>query len=176
MHLKTLIPVILMSLLSPRSSHGKSHWGYREGALTVWEHVHQKLNLYPLIIDRHLWDLIPDLFTEDAFANYTGFQPSAKGIATITAGLQAAVENFDTQHLFGTTRIDIAPDCKTADSTVYVQATLWTKPQQTPGQYATVYAFYQDHLVKTSEGWRIQNRVFELMGPGLSGNLTILGL
>ena len=145
-------------------------------ALTEWEQVHQKLNLYPLIVDRKDLSLLPDLFTENAIANYAGFLPCAVGLPEIKSGIAVATAKFNTQHLSETTLIDIHPDCETANTTAYLQATLFAHPQETVGQLVQVYPYYADHFVMTSDEWRIDNRLFALMGPGLSGNLTLIGL
>lgn len=175
MHFRTLFSSVALLALLPTNSVATPGYEYTSQYLTAWEAVHQKLNLYPLIIDGKLWSLLPDLFTPDATANYTGFQPNAAGIPAIQAGLEAAVATFDSQHLFGTTLINLDPGCEEANATVYVQATLFAKPQLSPGQVVYVYAYYADHLVLTAEGWRIDKRVFQVMGPGLAGNLTLVG-
>lgn len=172
----TLTSLLSATLLSFPLASVAQGWGSWQNELTVWESVHQTLHLYPIIIDRQEWSLLPQLFTPDATANYTGFQPYAAGIPAIQAGLINAVKTFTTQHLFGTTLIDVAADGQSANSTIYVQATLFLNPQASAGQVAYVYAYYADHLVLTSAGWRIDARIFALQKPGLAGNLTILGL
>lgn len=158
-------------------------------ALTNWEQIHQTLHTYPLAIDGKDFALLSSVFAPNAFANYTGPLSNLTGLAAIESGLAASVASVNSQHLLGTTVIDIhggnetgdagygAGEGKptTANSTTYFQATLFGKPYAT-GELVTLYGYYADELVKLNEGWRISDRLLVFIGPGFVGNLTLVGM
>ncbi len=143
-------------------------------ALTPWEQIHQTLHTYPLAIDSKDYGLLSEVFTSDAFANYTGDLSNMTGLAAITAGLAASVANVDSQHLLGTTVIQIAANGTVANSTTYFQASLFGKPYAV-GEVLYLYGYYKDVLVPVEQGWRINNRLLVFQGPGMVGNLSVLG-
>ena len=157
-------------------------------ALTEWESIHQVLNTYPLAIDSKDFGLLAKVFTEDAFANYTGVLSNLNGLAAIQSGLSASVANVDSQHLLGTTLIDIEPPLYPhggpynkpsgggdhAKSTMYFQATLFGRPYYV-GSVVYLYGYYADNLVKVAGGWRIRKRQLVFQGPGFVGNTSLLG-
>lgn len=143
-------------------------------ALTTWEKIHQTLDTYPLAIDRKDFSLLSQVFAPNAFADYTGALSNLTGLPAIEAGLAASVAGVNSQHLLGTTVIDIHGHNGTANSTTYFQATLFGIPY-TVGEVLTLYGYYADELQVGNEGWRITNRLLVFQGPGLVGNLSLLG-
>ena len=142
-------------------------------ALTPWEQIHQTLHTYPLAIDSKDYGLFTEVFAPNAFANYTGDLSNMTGLAAITAGLAASVANIDSQHLLGTTVIEIAANRTIANSTTYFQASLFGKPYAV-GEVVYLYGYYKDVLVPVEDGWRINNRLLVFQGPGMVGNLSVL--
>ncbi|WPH01307.1 Hypothetical protein R9X50_00414600 [Acrodontium crateriforme] len=139
--------------------------------LSNYEQIQQKINLYGVIVDMKDWNRFDELFTQDVRTtsvngNFSGFDPVKQNIIQF-------IQRFDSQHLIGTTQIDIAHDCNSANVYSYAHATVWAHPQQTPGQVVYLSAAYTDHFVKTAHGWRISLRHFADAGPA-AGNLTIL--
>jgi SnoaL-like domain len=102
-------------------------------ALSTWKQIHQTIHTYPLAIDRKNFSLLREVFTPNAFANYTGPLSSLTGLQAIETALTVSVANVLSQHLLGTIVIDIHKDQKSANSTTYFQASLfstgtrWTK-------------------------------------------------
>jgi len=143
-------------------------------ALTPWEQIHQALHTYPLAIDSKDFGLLSAVFTPNAFANYTGALSNMTGLAAIQAGLAASVVSVDSQHLLGTTTIQIDNNGTVANSTTYFQASLFGKPYSV-GEVLYLYGYYQDQLVQVGNGWRIDNRLLVFQGPGMVGNLSVLG-
>lgn len=142
--------------------------------LTTWEEIHQTLHTYPLAIDSKASSLFTSVFTEDAFANYTGPLSNLTGIDAIREALLASVAGLVTQHQLGTTVIDIAEGGKGANSTTYFTANLVSVAPQTTGDFTVLFGLYRDELVETDAGWRIGRRQLEFMTPNL-GNLTLGG-
>ena len=144
--------------------------------LSDWQQIHQILHLYPLVIDRKDWDNASLIFAEDVTADYNGVLAAGKGLDEIKAGMKEGTKGVSSQHHLGTTVINIAEDGKTANSTVYVVATMFKDPQENADQVAYLHGYYEDQLVKGADGWRIKKRMFSLQAPGLSGDLSVLGM
>ena len=139
--------------------------------LTTWEQIHQTLNLYPHAIDRKDFGLLSSVFTPQAFANYTGPLANLTSLSAISTGLAASVAHVDSQHLLGTTVIDIDTDGKKANSTQYFQASLFGQGDAR-GQVVYLYGYYADELTKVQNGgtamgsdWRISSRYLVFQAP-----------
>ncbi|CAF9934532.1 hypothetical protein IMSHALPRED_009746 [Imshaugia aleurites] len=143
-------------------------------ALTAWESIHQTIHTYPLAIDSKDFALLSKVFTPDATANYTGDLSNLNGLPAIQTGLAASVATVYSQHLLGTTVIDIHSDRIDANSTTYFQASLFGNPYSI-GSVVYLYGFYADTLEKGVEGWRISRRQLVFQGPGFVGNLSLVG-
>lgn len=136
-------------------------------ALTPWESIHQTLHTYPLAIDSKDFGLLSSVFAQSAVANYTGPLSNLDGLPAISAGLSASVAKLFSQHLLGTTVIDIHTGGKKANSTTYFQATLFGDPYSL-GSVVVLYGFYADDLVEKAGGkWLIEKRTLVFMGPGM---------
>jgi hypothetical protein len=147
-------------------------------ALTPWESIHQTLHTYPLAIDSKDFALLTQVFTPTATANYTGPLSNLTGLPAIQAGLSASVAKLFSQHLLGTTVIDLDLAGKKANSTTYFQATLFGNPYSL-GSVVTLFGYYADDLVEVKMGagweWLIEKRTLVFQGPGFVGNLTLVG-
>jgi len=77
-----------------------------------------------------------------------------------------------TQHCLATQIVDLADD-DTASATTYYFANHFGKGKFT-GQSVTAYGRYEDKLVHTEDGWRINRRQVVIMGPYM-GNISIFG-
>ena len=142
-------------------------------ALTPWEQIHQTIDTYPLAIDRKDFGLLSQVFTPTAFANYTGPLSNLTGLPAIQSGLAASVATVGSQHLLGTTVIDIHPSGSTANSTTYFQASLFGLGKAL-GQVVYLYGYYADDLVRMKGKWLIDSRELVFQGPYI-GNTSLLG-
>lgn len=169
--MRTNVSTILSLALVLLSSSPSLGYGY--GPLTVWEEIHQTLNTYPIAIDSKSGALFSQVFTPDAFANYTGPLSNLRGLRNITVALQASVANVLSQHQLGTTVINIQDD--KANSTTYFVASLFGTGKKYPTTaYVYLYGQYRDTLVRLEQGWRIKTRYLVFMGPFV-GNQSLLG-
>lgn len=142
--------------------------------LTPWETIHQTLHTYPLAIDSKDFALLSSVFTPTATANYTGPLSNLTGLPAIQAGLAASVAHLFSQHLLGTTVVDIHGE-KGANSTTYFQATLFGNPYSV-GSVVYLYGYYADDLVESGgDKWLISKRTLVFQGPGMVGNLSLVG-
>ena len=108
-------------------------------------------------------------------ANYTGPLSNLTGLAAIQTGLAASVARVDSQHLLGTTVIDIHESRRSANSTTYFQATLFGRPYYI-GSVVYLSGYYADVLERVTEGWRVAKRQLVFQGPGFVGNLSLVGM
>lgn len=121
------------------------------------------------------WPISRQVFSPDAFANYTGDLSDLRGLPAIETGLAASVAKVYSQHLLGTTVIDIHNGKCSANSTTYFQATLFGNPYSI-GSVVSLYGYYADTLDISIEGWRISKRQLVFQGPGFVGNLSLVGM
>lgn len=124
--------------------------------------------------DTKNWDLLPSIFTQDAIASYTANANLSYGLEAIKKVHVDGTSGLITQHLLSNFLVNIADDYQTANASYFAIATLFTNPQQTSGQYVNLAGYYNDKLVKTEDGWRINYHEYRFFGPGWFGNLSIL--
>ncbi len=116
------------------------------------------------------------MFTIDAFANFgAGSITNLTGLSEIETGLAASLASHTNQHQLGTTVIDIHQDGITANATTYFVSAAFGIPYYV-GSVAYIYGYYNDTIKKTHEGWRISFRKLVFQGPGVVGNLSVVGL
>jgi len=85
--------------------------------LTAWEQIHHTLSTYPLAIDSKNFGLLSQVYTPNAVANYSTGTGVLNGLPNIETTLQTLLAPVITQHLLGTTKIDIAANGSMANST-----------------------------------------------------------
>jgi 3-phenylpropionate/cinnamic acid dioxygenase small subunit len=118
------------------------------------------LTQYASAVDNKDWDLWETCFTEDAFVDYES-AGGVKGKRTeVREWLEKTLVMFPmTQHVVGNREIRIEGDRATARSAFY-------NPMGLPDGEGGMKLFfdggyYNDKLVRTSEGWRIEERIEE---------------
>jgi hypothetical protein len=121
-----------------------------------------------LLDTRGFASLAGEVFSADAsFGDERG---SWRGGREIAARIEAAMRPFEgTAHVLGNVVIDVEGDA--ASSSASITAWHWlheTAPQGAgrPADWVMVGA-YRDRLVREARGWRICQRRFERIGPGL---------
>lgn len=105
--------------------------------------------------DSRDYELVASLFCEDAVIDYDSLPPITNGFAgflEISSGVLAHL--VSTQHFIA--NIDVVVDGDRATSTAYVQATHVAED----GRKFVGAGRYDDQLVRTTEGWKINARTF----------------
>jgi 3-phenylpropionate/cinnamic acid dioxygenase small subunit len=122
--------------------------------------IQDLLVAYSYAIDSSDWDALDDVFTPDAYIDYTVFGGSAGNLEETKKFLAEAMPTFRSfQHMVSTSRIEIDGD------TAKVK-TICHNPMVMPVGDDAVQVFYcglwyVDDMVRTDAGWRIAKRVEE---------------
>jgi len=126
--------------------------------------IEQVLVRYSTLIDtKQFHRLASEVFTADAVVDYTKAPGGIAGsVAEVTAWLETVLEPFTVlQHMLG--NFDITLDGDRAHSICYFH-----NPMGLPGETGALSVFwcggrYIDTLVRTTQGWRIQHRIDEVL-------------
>lgn len=112
---------------------------------------------YSAAIDGRRWDDLTDLFTEDAFLDYTETGGIAGSLPEHQAYNAEVLVSFQgTQHLMGLPLIVVDGDTATARTNCF-------NPMVVSGERVFfVGLLYADELVRTGTGWRFRIRKEEL--------------
>jgi ketosteroid isomerase-like protein len=121
--------------------------------------IQDLLSRYTDAIDRRDWDALDRVFTPDAWIDYTSVGGASGKPAEIKKFLDDSFQWFQsTQHLIGSSVVDIAGDEATA-------RTICHNPMVFKGgddpRLLVCGVWYRDRLVRTPEGWRIAERIEE---------------
>ncbi|MFD5460122.1 nuclear transport factor 2 family protein [Streptomyces olivaceus] len=116
---------------------------------------------YAFSLDRRDWPRVVSLFTEDvslqiAFDNYlpeaADFQGTSSGSKAVVEGLSQQFKKYDgTQHLLGASQFEVT------DGGVHA-VTQFVAHHHRGSDYYHTGGTYDDHLVRTPEGWKIARR------------------
>lgn len=113
---------------------------------------------YSHAVDTRDWEAFRRVFTEDAFIDYTAFGGTSGNVTDTIAFLAAVMPGFSHyQHMIGPPMLDITGDTATGRTMCY-------NPMVWPAGTDNVFVcglWYVDRLVRTSDGWRIAERVEE---------------
>ena len=110
---------------------------------------------YALAIDRKDWPALAAIFTDDARYQITGREPvfGPQGPVGICS---AALEPLTfSQHIIGTTMVQLAGDEATISSYFHAQHVLEGTPG---GDWYIVAGTYTDRAVRTAAGWKLAER------------------
>jgi ketosteroid isomerase-like protein len=110
---------------------------------------------YAVAVDTRDFDGVAACFTEDATAEYSGhvLDPGVKPIIDHISGIASFPAS---QHVFGSSTVDINGD--SAHTVSYAVAYL-VGPVDGGHEVISRGLVYTDDLIRTSDGWRIKNRV-----------------
>jgi ketosteroid isomerase-like protein len=123
---------------------------------------------YCRALDTKDWALLDDVFVPEATA-VLGTTSMLEGIEAIRGRIRSALEHLDdSQHLVGNHEIDVDGDAAT--HRCYLQAQ-HVRAAADGGPNYIVAGRYQDRLVRTSGGWRIQHRTLTVMWT--EGNVVV---
>lgn len=116
---------------------------------------------YATAIDARDWDVLREIFTPDAWIDYTATGGIAGGLDQILAFLPEGLGHFEsTQHLNGPTKLVVNGDTATGRTICHNPMTLTDAAGD--AHTMVVGLWYIDRFVRTPQGWRIAERVEEL--------------
>jgi hypothetical protein len=114
---------------------------------------------YSYAIDSRDWDALDDVFTPDAFIDYSVFGGSSGDLPSTKAFLAEAMPNFPSfQHMVSGSTITIDGD--TAEAKTQCHNPMVMGEGDDP-DLMFCGLWYVDKLVRTPAGWRIKERVEE---------------
>ena len=114
---------------------------------------------YSYAIDSRNWDALDDVFTPDAFIDYSVFGGSVGDLPSTKAFLAEAMPMFGTlQHMVSGTTMSIDGDTAEARTQCHNPMTMGDADDP---DLMVCGLWYVDKLVRTADGWRIKERVEE---------------
>lgn len=118
--------------------------------------IQQLLVAYSTAIDSRRFDDLDDVFTSDAYIDYSAFDGIVGRYPEVKAWLAQVLPNFNTYaHMLGLPSIRVDGDTATA-------RTFCFNPMVFGGESATTMLlglWYDDEFVRTPDGWRMSRRV-----------------
>ena len=115
---------------------------------------------YSDIVDKKAFDLLRDVFTEDAYIDYSAFGGAAGNPGEIIEFLNKAMPLFpNSQHLNANIQIKVNGD--EATGRVMCFNPMEMSPKDGGHQIFMCGLWYVDKYVRTEHGWRIRERVEE---------------
>lgn len=122
--------------------------------------IHDLLVRYTTAIDTKDWALLDTCFVPDAHVDYTTSGGAAGSYPEVRSWLEKALAIFPTTiHAISNSSIELDGDRATGRTLVNNPMVL---PKGEGGAFVfTVYAYYNDELVRTDDGWRIAKRMEE---------------
>lgn len=110
------------------------------------------------ILDRREWDRLPEVFHPDAVA----YRDRNVGLAAIEAGIRSNLGGCGpSQHLVGNHEVTIHDDADTASVVSKIRVLHAGLGDQAAVTFECL-GDYHDRLVRTPDGWRIVERVFDV--------------
>ncbi len=121
--------------------------------------IQELLVRYSHCIDTRNFDGLDEVFTADAFIDYTPFGGPKGGLGETKAFLEKAMVIFKSfQHMIANTVLELDGDTATARTICHNPMVL-----DREGEESVFFCglWYLDDLVRTDAGWRIRKRVEE---------------
>ena len=121
--------------------------------------IQDLLTAYCHAIDLRDWDALDNVFTADAFIDYTQAGGERGALPQIKAYLDRAMKQFSGfQHMVSTMKLELDGDAAKAKTILFNPMITEHGGSQ---HVFFVGLWYCDRLVRTAEGWRIRERVEE---------------
>ena len=122
--------------------------------------IQDLLVAYSHAIDSRNWDALDDVFTPDAFIDYSDFGGGSGDLETTKKFLAMAMPNFSSfQHMVATSKVTVNGDEATGKTICHNPMVIDKGDGETHVFYCGLW--YVDKFVRTPEGWRIKERVEE---------------
>lgn len=121
--------------------------------------IQDLLSRYSYAVDEHDWDAFDDIFTPDAVIDYTETGGARGTVPEIKAYLAGVMPKFSgAQHMVATSKLKLDGDRASARTILFNPLIL---PVEGKEHVFFVGLWYRDKLVRTPQGWRIQDRYEE---------------
>ena len=118
--------------------------------------IQDVLVAYSYAIDEQDWDALDEVFTPDAFIDYSAFGGGTGDLAATKVFLASAMPGFPhSQHMVSTSRVHLDGDTATAQTICHNPMPVGDGDDQ----LVVCGLWYLDDLVRTPGGWRIKRRV-----------------
>jgi hypothetical protein len=122
--------------------------------------IHDLIVEYCHVIDKCDIDRLDDIFTADAFIDYSAVGGEKGDLGSIKAFLKAVLPMFkNTQHLISNYQIKVAGDRATGRIMCFNPMEFDDEKSGNP--VTCLGLWYVDEYVRTEQGWRIKSRVEE---------------
>ena len=122
--------------------------------------IQDLLVAYSHAIDTRNWDALDEVFTPDAFIDYSDFGGGSGDVETTKKFLAMAMPNFSSfQHMVSTSKITLNGDEATGKTICHNPMVIDKGNGETHVFYCGLW--YVDKFVRTPDGWRIKERVEE---------------
>ncbi|KAF8073851.1 hypothetical protein FPV67DRAFT_1738507 [Lyophyllum atratum] len=178
MHITRFL-ICLALAVATRATISPTDSSYAPSVLAVQDTV----NRYPLALDSKVvavkvdptnFESLSNVFTRHVVADYSPPLGILTGLASIQNTLSDALVIVTTQHAL-TTQVVTLVSKSLANTTTYFTATHFGVDGSIfARQVYTVYGRYEDQLVLTKQGWRINKRNVIYTGSAVFGNGTLV--
>lgn len=123
--------------------------------------INDLLIAYCSALDNKDFDALDDVFTPDAFIDYSQFDAAKGEFPVIKDYLQRSLEPFPShQHMVSNIRVWLDGDKARAKTICHHPIVVST--DKDTGSHTMFYGlWYVDELIRTKQGWRIAKRVIE---------------
>jgi len=122
--------------------------------------IQDLLTRYCGCIDGRNWEGLDDIFTSDAFIDYTAVGGQKGTLPEIKAYLSVALKPFEGfQHMLGLPDMQIDGDTANVRTICFNPMTINMEGEQ---KVFFVGVWYVDEMLRTAQGWRIKTRREEL--------------
>ncbi len=121
--------------------------------------IHDILNRYALMVDRREWKRMDDIFSSDATIDYRSTGGEQGPYRDVLAWLDRALAPWPINlHYITNIVLDLDKNGDRGKSTCYFHAPMGRETADGKQEIITNCGYYEDDLVRTENGWRIQHR------------------
>ncbi|MEG1758420.1 MAG: nuclear transport factor 2 family protein [Oscillospiraceae bacterium] len=123
--------------------------------------IEDQVKRYSHLIDRKMFDQLNEVFTDDAWIDYTASGGAAGDLEATKGFLKQSMGRFASQHLMSNVECEFGEDGKSAKGSVMLFNPM---TMTTPDGPYTFFCgvWYHDEWIKTAEGvWKMTKRVQE---------------
>ncbi len=119
--------------------------------------INEILARYCHALDEKDWPAFRAIFTDDASIDFTAFGGPRGGVSALEAFLVPILNSLaNSQHMVSTIKVDLDGDLARARSAAIVPMTTINAEGKESTSISGLW--YEDDLVRTQHGWRIQSR------------------